>query len=67
MEPWQEEDLRQLRLAARRVRLPRCVCCDEHLPTERFLPLADFGFFGVVCENCVRDHWEYTPDLLIGN
>ncbi len=63
MEAWQEEDLRQLRLAVRRARLPRCACCDENLPTERYLDLAPFGLRAVACENCVETYWGYTEDL----
>lgn len=63
MEPWQEEDLRQLRLAARRARLPRCACCDEHIPTERFLDLSPFGLNAVACENCLEDALFHIEDL----
>ena len=64
MEPWQEEDLRQLRLAARRLRLPRCACCDEPVATEVFLDLTPFGLQGVACERCVGVHTGCTDDLI---
>ena len=64
MEPWQEEDLRQLRLAARLQKRPRCACCDERIPTERCLNLAPFGLNAVACENCVETYWGFTEDLV---
>ncbi len=64
MEPWQEEDLRQLRQTARRLRLPRCACCDEPLPSETYLDLAPFGLSGVACEECVEMHTGFSDDLL---
>lgn len=67
MEPWQLEQLRQIRLAARRARFPRCACCDEPVPTERFLDLRVFGLNAVACETCVEDSFRYAEDLVIEN
>ena len=65
MEPWLQEELRQIHLAARRARLPRCACCGEPIPTERFLDLRPFGLGAVACETCVEENFSYTEDLLM--
>ena len=64
MEPWVQEELRQIQLAARRARLPRCACCDEPIPTERFLDLRGFGLRALACETCVEENLGFTDDLL---
>ena len=64
MEPWQLEELRQIQLAAKRARLPRCACCDEPIGTERFLDLRAFGLNAVACETCVEDGFRYTEELV---
>ena len=65
MEPWMQEELRQIQLAARRARLPRCACCGEPIPTERFLDLSGFGLHALACETCVEDSFRYAEELRV--
>ena len=60
MEPWVEEEMRQLRLERARGRMMRCVCCGEAVDTERFLNLERFGLKAVGCERCVEKEMEFT-------
>lgn len=57
MEPWQEEELRLLRLE----RLPhsRCVCCGEIITAE-YLDLTAFGLKGYGCQGCVDGNMKWT-------
>ena len=54
MEPWLQEEMRQLGYTARRLGRPRCVCCEEHIWSERYLDLAAFGLRGFACERCLE-------------
>ncbi len=63
MEPWQQEELRQLRYTARKMRMPRCACCGGHIFTEQYLDLAPFGLKGFACESCVEANLGYSNDL----
>lgn len=54
MEPWEQEQLRQLQFTARRMKMPRCQCCDGRIWTERYLELAPFGLQGYACARCVE-------------
>ena len=63
MEPWQEEDLRQLRLDQRRAALPRCYCCDRIIDSE-FLDLTPFGIRAMACEECVGDNTHEISDWI---
>ena len=54
MEPWVEEEMRQMRLERERDKLPRCVCCNQPVVSERYLELEGFGLKGVGCEGCVE-------------
>ncbi len=60
MEPWVEEQMRQMGLERERDKLPRCVCCGEPVVSERYLDLDSFGLKGVGCEGCVEKAMEYT-------
>lgn len=58
----QEED-RQLAYTAKRMRMPRCLCCNEHIWTEKYLDLSAFGLNGYACEECVKHNQGYSDDL----
>lgn len=64
MEPWQEEELRQVGIARRRRKI--CVCCEEVIYTERCLDLTAFGGTGLVCERCVERNTILTIDTQEG-
>lgn len=61
MEPWQQEELRQLRMARRDSYRPRCQCCGQTVQTELQLDLSPFGLSAVACEGCVRKHMRENP------
>ena len=67
MEPWLQEELRQIHMAARRARLPRCACCGEPVGTERFLDLRGFGLQALACETCVEENFRYTEELIVNS
>ena len=64
MEPWQEEDLRQLRVDRRRAALTRCHCCDKAMDDGAYLDLEPFGLSGIVCEECVGDNTHEVTELM---
>ena len=64
MEPWQEEDLRQLRMDRRKAALPRCHCCEKPIESGQFLDLEPFGIGSVVCEACVEENTHETWEIM---
>lgn len=58
MEPWQEEELRQMRQDRRP--LPRCVCCAETVVTEKYLDLSAFGLKALACQRCVEGNMQWN-------
>ena len=63
MEPWLWEMGRQRQLDRRLKQMPRCVCCGEHISTERCLKLVEFGLQGYACEDCVELEMRHTEDI----
>ena len=63
MEPGVWEALRQQRLEYRRQRRPRCVCCGEHIGSEEYLDLTNFGLRGFACGRCVEANTGDTEEL----
>ena len=66
MEPWQEEERRQAMARRSLQLLPRCVCCQEPVVTERYLDLQAFGLAEVACEKCAEENFGYWEALMPG-
>lgn len=52
-----------LAYTAKIMRRPCCECCGEHILSETYLDLSDFGLNGYVCERCVEKNTHATEGL----
>lgn len=58
MEPWQQEELRQLAYTARMLRRPLCQCCGRRIWTDTYLKLDGICY----CQQCVDDNTGDTAE-----
>lgn len=62
-EPWMDEARNDLVYTSRLMRMPKCLCCNEHIASEQCLSLRDAGLNGYLCQRCIDRHTIYTDDL----
>lgn len=48
---------------ARIMRRPKCECCGEHIQSDTYTDLSDFGIEGYACERCIERNTHDTADL----
>lgn len=58
----QQAELKDIRYAKRRSRLPLCACCGHPIESEKYLDLAPFGLQDRACAGCVELHSRYMED-----
>lgn len=55
MEPWQQEEVRQLAYTARMMKRPACARCGRRIWTETYLDIGGHQYCGKCAEHCTRD------------